>query len=72
MSFVSPFLPGDKITVFDENRIELGEGTLIRVEALADIKMVAYECREHIILAKSTHYVRRADDFIKVELDARV
>ena len=50
--------PGAKITVFDDQRVELGEGTFLRKTIVQDLKLTAYECREHTILAKGDHYLK--------------
>ncbi len=49
---------GQKIIVFDAQKCELGEGTLIRATPHSDLGVIAYECVEHTILAKGIHYVR--------------
>lgn len=52
--------PGTKIVVFDQHRVELGEGTLIRQEYEVDRELTVYECEEHVILAKGEHYLKVA------------
>ncbi len=49
---------GDKITVYDLANAELGEGTFMRKSYLPDLKMTAYECKEHTILAKGVHFLK--------------
>ena len=56
---------GQKIVVFDANKIELGEGTFLRRTPVPEMKMVAYECEEHTILAKSPHYVRVGETLLE-------
>lgn len=60
--------PGQKIVVYSGQREELGEGTFKRREVHADMNMVAYECEEHTILAKGSHFVR-VDGLLKFILD---
>lgn len=63
------FENGDKITVYDSTKTELGEGTLIKTEKISGLNMMVYECREHTILAKGTHFVLRAGSLYKIELE---
>lgn len=58
---------GEKIVVYNSERVELGEGTLIRVEHIPEMKMTVYECQEHAILAKSPHFVKKDGTLFKVE-----
>jgi hypothetical protein len=46
---------GRRIVVFDDQQIELGEGTLERRSQ--EGPLTAYECREHTILVKGAHWV---------------
>jgi len=52
------FTAGQLIVVYNKQREELGEGTLVRRTIHLDLEMVAYECEEHTILARGAHYVR--------------
>ncbi len=52
--------PGTKIIVFDQHRVELGEGTLVHREYEADRDLMVYECEEHVILARGEHYLEVA------------
>lgn len=61
------FQTGDKIKVYDSSQIELGEGTLIKTERIPGMAMTVYECQEHTILAKGTHYVRLGGQLHKIE-----
>ncbi len=49
---------GDKITVFDSQKNELGEGTYLSHEIISDLNLVAYHCEEHTILAKAKHWLK--------------
>lgn len=60
--------PGQKIVVYTGQREELGEGTFLRREVHADMNVIAYECEEHTILAKGSHFVR-VDGQLKFILD---
>lgn len=60
---------GEKIVVFDSNKVELGEGTFIRQTIHADLRMTAYECEEHTILAKGSHYLKVRGQTIHITPD---
>jgi hypothetical protein len=60
---------GDKIVVYDGQKVELGEGTFIRRTLHPDLRMTAYECNEHTILAKGAHYVKVRGRLIPVNPD---
>lgn len=49
---------GEKIAVYDSKKVELGEGTFLKQTFHPELKMIAYECQEHTILAKGPHYVK--------------
>lgn len=49
---------GEKIIVYDSKKVELGEGTFLRQTFHGDLKMIAYECKEHTILAKGPHFLK--------------
>lgn len=59
--------PGQKIAVYTEQKIELGEGTFRAREWLPDMNTTAYECDEHTILARGAHYVRTGGQWFFVE-----
>ncbi len=58
---------GEKIVVYDSRKIELGEGTFLRCEKILSLGITVYECREHAILAKGVHYVRKDDQLYKID-----
>lgn len=47
--------PGAHITVYDEKQTELGEGIFVNKTSHGSLS--AYECREHTILVRGTHYI---------------
>lgn len=49
---------GQKITVYDSTKTELGEGTFIERNFMQAMNMTIYECREHAILAKGDHWLK--------------
>lgn len=57
---------GDKIVVFDAQKNELGEGTFRQRTVHPDLGLIAYECDEHVILAKLPHFVRTGGQTITV------
>ena len=67
MQMKNPVLPkGEVITVFTKERVELGDGTFLRSEYIAEMNTTVYQCKEHTILAKGDHYVRSAGQMILV------
>ena len=49
---------GSKITVYDGNKVELGEGTLFRKAFYPEMNLTVYECEEHDILARGAHWLK--------------
>ena len=49
---------GMHIVVLDKNHSELGEGTFEERSVVSASNLIAYECREHVILASGVHYVK--------------
>ena len=59
---------GQKIVVYDGKKQELGEGTLIRQTVHADMNLIAYECEEHTILGRGSHFVRVGNEVHAIEI----
>jgi hypothetical protein len=53
-----PIAKGEKIVVYDSKKVELGEGTFVEREYIPAMKVTAYECLEHTILARGGHWLK--------------
>ena len=62
---------GQKIKVFDEQKRELGEGTFVSLSTVNASGLIAYECVEHTILAKSPHWLEVAGERRRIDSRSR-
>jgi hypothetical protein len=57
---------GSKITVYDGEQVELGEGTLLQKVEHPEMNLVVYECKEHLILARGEHWLKIAGKMTRI------
>ncbi|HMN69546.1 MAG TPA: hypothetical protein PKC28_13480 [Bdellovibrionales bacterium] len=64
--FMNPELKrGERIVVYDRDRVELGEGTFQEREIHG--ATTAYVCAEHTILAQGPHYIKLRGEWHQID-----